>query len=208
VGRATTAIELARDVVRNDPLSAFASAQLRLALDAAGQRDEAEAEYQRSLDFHGAIGGIPDDALFRIWNDGDDALTAARFDQLLAAQTPPMPVLAEVREVFDDPEAARALLRAGFDDPANQDPTRQRILAIYAGHFGDPELAVAALRRSYIEMGGSIFLTLWNPDMAAARRTPDFKDLVRDLGLVEFWRESGDWGDFCRPVGEDDFECI
>jgi hypothetical protein len=119
-----------------------------------------------------------------------------------------MPLLAAVREVFDDPEAARGLLRAGFDDPANQDPTRQLELAIYAGHYGDPELAVAALRRSYLEMGGTIFIVLWHPDLAAARRTASFKDLVRDIGLVDYWRESGDWGDFCRPTGEDDFECF
>ena len=24
---------------------------------------------------------------------------------------------------------------------------------------------------------------------------------------VEYWRESGNWGDYCRPVGADDFEC-
>ncbi len=207
VGRATTAVELAQDLVRTDPLSTRASGQLRQALDAAGRRDEAEAETRRILDFIGRGGNVPDEALFRIWNDGDDAETAAVFDQVLVGQAQFMPLLAAVREVFDDPEAARALLRAGFDDPANQDPTRQRILAIYAGHYGDPELAVEALRRSYIEMGGTIFITLWHQDLAAARRTEGFKDLVRDLGLVDFWRETGDWGDFCRPVGADDFEC-
>jgi hypothetical protein len=39
------------------------------------------------------------------------------------------------------------------------------------------------------------------------RQLPGFKDLVRDLGLVDYWRTSGKWSDFCHPVGEDDFEC-
>jgi hypothetical protein len=30
---------------------------------------------------------------------------------------------------------------------------------------------------------------------------------VRELGLVDYWRASGKWGDFARPVGTDDFEC-
>lgn len=207
VGRATAALGLAQAWVRSDPLSRAASAQLQMALDITGRRDEAEAEYRRSLDFQSGFEDIEHFALIRIWNDGDDALTAARFDRFLASQTVPMPLLAAVREVFDDPDAARALLRAGFDDPANQDPTRLMLLAIYAGHYGDPELAVAAQRRAHVELGGATYAALWRPDMAATRRTQGFKDLVRDLGMVDFWRESGDWGDFCRPVGVDDFEC-
>jgi hypothetical protein len=30
---------------------------------------------------------------------------------------------------------------------------------------------------------------------------------VRDLKLDEYWRRSGKWGDYCKPVGEGDFEC-
>jgi len=39
------------------------------------------------------------------------------------------------------------------------------------------------------------------------RRLPGFKDLVSKLGLVDYWRSSGNWGEFCRLVGADDFEC-
>jgi hypothetical protein len=30
---------------------------------------------------------------------------------------------------------------------------------------------------------------------------------LREIGFVDMWRKSGDWGDFCRPVGVEDFEC-
>ncbi|MEO6080496.1 MAG: hypothetical protein ABIQ86_12040 [Steroidobacteraceae bacterium] len=39
------------------------------------------------------------------------------------------------------------------------------------------------------------------------RTDPRFKEIVRDVGLVDYWRTSGNWGDFCKPVGTADFEC-
>jgi hypothetical protein len=44
--------------------------------------------------------------------------------------------------------------------------------------------------------------------LPAARGDPRFKQILRDMGLVDYWRQSGKWADFCRPVGEDDFECL
>jgi hypothetical protein len=58
------------------------------------------------------------------------------------------------------------------------------------------ELPINMLRTLYI----------WDPAFAEARKHPEFKTLVRDLGMVEYWRAKG-WADKCRPVGADDFEC-
>ena len=49
---------------------------------------------------------------------------------------------------------------------------------------------------------------MWRPIHAAMRQLPGFKQLLHDIGLVAYWRETGDWGDFCRPLGTDDFECV
>jgi hypothetical protein len=38
------------------------------------------------------------------------------------------------------------------------------------------------------------------------RRTPAFKTLMRDLGLVDYWRARG-WPAQCRPLGAGDFTC-
>jgi tetratricopeptide (TPR) repeat protein len=46
----------------------------------------------------------------------------------------------------------------------------------------------------------------WHPSYAAVRQTPRFKTVVRDLGLVEYWRARG-WPAQCRPAGADDFVC-
>ena len=42
---------------------------------------------------------------------------------------------------------------------------------------------------------------------ARAEVDPRFKELMREAGLADYWRQSGKWADFCRPVGEDDLEC-
>ncbi len=51
-------------------------------------------------------------------------------------------------------------------------------------------------------------MILWLPMFRAIRQDSRFKDIVRDKGLSDFWRASGKWGDFARPVGDDDFEII
>ena len=53
---------------------------------------------------------------------------------------------------------------------------------------------------------GSDVGLLWQPTYAPMRRTERFKKVVRDLGLVAYWRAKG-WPEFCKPVGADDFVC-
>jgi hypothetical protein len=43
--------------------------------------------------------------------------------------------------------------------------------------------------------------------MSEVRQLPEFKKLVSDLNLVEYWRAYG-WADACAPFGDDDFECV
>jgi hypothetical protein len=118
-----------------------------------------------------------------------------------------MPTLEAIREVHDDAAASLALLHVAAADPANSDATRQMLIGHYASHFGDIELSLASLRRAALHSSGGVTInTLWWPSVAAARREPGFKRLIRDLGLYEYWRRSGHWGDFARPVSDDDFE--
>ncbi|MFC1777443.1 hypothetical protein ACFL3I_08885 [Pseudomonadota bacterium] len=44
-----------------------------------------------------------------------------------------------------------------------------------------------------------LFSRIWDRD--------EFHQQIVQAGLVDYWRESGKWGDMCRPLGEDDFEC-
>lgn len=46
----------------------------------------------------------------------------------------------------------------------------------------------------------------WAKEYASIRKTERFKNYVRSLGFVDYWRQHG-WPDLCYPVGTDDFVC-
>jgi len=70
------------------------------------------------------------------------------------------------------------------------------------------ELALAALRRSYVDLNGTNLGMIWGPFRNPLRADPRFKEILRDVGLIGYFRASGNWADLCRPLaGGDDFEC-
>jgi len=47
---------------------------------------------------------------------------------------------------------------------------------------------------------------LWGSALAEYRASDAFKDFARKIKMEAYWRKHG-WPDFCRPLGDDDFEC-
>jgi len=52
-----------------------------------------------------------------------------------------------------------------------------------------------------------IIAQVWENWAVDFRRDPNFKEWVRAVGYLDFWKKKG-WPDRCRPTGVDDFECI
>jgi tetratricopeptide (TPR) repeat protein len=48
---------------------------------------------------------------------------------------------------------------------------------------------------------GNDWRMFWRGDMAAFRQDARFAELVKQGGLVDYWREHG-WPDYCQPVGD------
>jgi adenylate cyclase len=47
---------------------------------------------------------------------------------------------------------------------------------------------------------------IWGPDYAGYRRSPQFRNYIRETGVLDYWRAHG-FPPQCRPRGRDDFAC-
>jgi adenylate cyclase len=211
VGRFEEALPWLRETVRRDPLDRVKGWVFRDVLDITGRFDEAEAETERSKDSPGDRAWIELCACFRLKGRADHSQIEARYRVFMAARMSGMwtsPMYERLAAVLSEPEAARAIICEALDDPYFQNPTRMIWLSVFAGFFDAIDEVLEAVRRAYVAEDVPLYLGryLWMPVLGAARRDPRFKQIVRDLGLVDYWRRSGKWGDFARPVGDDDFE--
>jgi TolB-like protein/tetratricopeptide (TPR) repeat protein len=207
VGRLNEAISEGRLARAADPLNFITSSVLQMALTSAGQFDEADKEYIRSQGLSGNRTAIEHTAVIRAWARGlASSDIRASIQRYLEHAIPPMPVERDLAELLDRPDVARERLRLASEDPAYQDPTRQFKIATWAAQFGDVDLALGAVRRAFIDMGSRGVSVIWLPTYREVRKDPRFKQLLRDLRIVDYWRTSGKWGDFARPLGHDDFE--
>jgi hypothetical protein len=109
-------------------------------------------------------------------------------------------------DILENPEAARAAIRQAEGDPANQDFSRLAQVIFWADHYGEKDIVLTLLRRVTVDMNARMTPILWRPWETEVWSDPRLKDIIRDLGLYDYWRKSGQWGDFARPLGDDDFE--
>ena len=190
-----------------DPLSLRISGFLQLLLDMAGRRAEAQAEYERSKDLSGDRQRWEWLALLRLWSrkDATNKAIADQFQVLTANPGLDIELNYTMQHLADRPEAALDAARQAFGDPANQDITRTISIALLGDHYGDRDLAFAAMRR-IVDMRGANTYMFWMPWETGLRADPRFKAIVSDLGLVDYWRSSGNWGDFAKPIGEGDYQ--
>jgi TolB-like protein len=207
LGRNRELVQVLQQAVEADPLSLTLSSNLQVALDAVGEPDKAQAEYERSLGLNGIHQRGHVYALLRALarKDAGAAEIRDRFRTLLAAESLRMPLIHSLAQVFEDRARSAAVIRQAMDDPANQDQVRMTVVALMADRYGLQDVALAALRKAYLEYG--LLDAPWLNQVSGLRGDPRFKALVRESGLADFFRASGKWNDYCRPVGADDFEC-
>jgi TolB-like protein len=110
-----------------------------------------------------------------------------------------------MKSLLDKPDDALAYLRAQVRDPQ---VTFRFALVEWLAWFGDYDTALEAVRMNLQDPGWryAILWAIWDPGLSEVRKLPGFKPLMRDVGLVDYWRKYG-WGDYCKPTVGDDFEC-
>ena len=126
------------------------------------------------------------------------------------------PFFHELGTVLDDRGAMLALVRRALaDDAYGGGAGAAHVWTNLADALGDADLAVAAMRRDLSgwegfdrgTMAPPPYVALWNAPYSKVRAHPEFKRLLVETGVVDYWRQTGKWGDGCAPVGEDDFQC-
>jgi tetratricopeptide (TPR) repeat protein len=209
VGRIGEEARIRERQSRADPLSLAISAELQRALIYAGRDADAKAEYSRSIVLQG-------DHTVQYWwemvrrasrNDADPSAVTAQHRLFMSSATGLWTTPHQAVLNSKNGEEARTTLRRVMDDPASQSGINMQVVAWAADQLGDKDLALIALRRSVIDLRNIILRDLWSPYKTGLRTDPRFKEIVREVGLVDYWRTSGNWSDFCKPVGTDDFEC-
>lgn len=209
VGRTREAIALFLRGQHAEPLALPPSVWLQIGYELAGSPQQSEAEYQRALGFVEDTRAIRTMALIRALDRRD----RETIEQELLAQIAIAPLTRSLNEIMwqnlDDRSVAIVELRNQLGDPANSNSNIVvMMIAAWASYFAEPELALQASARLPPISGYSFNWTIWRPLHRQMRALPEFKALVRDWGLVDYWRESRNWGDYCRPTGKEEFECL
>jgi len=208
-GRLREGVEYGRKWARLEPLYVNPIGFLGIALELVGDLDGAEAAFKRAGLLGGGANSYAGPALSVALTRGDRAAITPALDAVLAtglAVPGHQEVSTTMRDCLDDPQAARKALHGFAQNPAYANPLMRSVMAAWASYFGDDELALNQFRSLKAESSLAGFI-LWRPLHSKMRQLPGFKDLLRERGLVDYWRQSGVWGDHCRPLGDDDFTC-
>jgi TolB-like protein/DNA-binding winged helix-turn-helix (wHTH) protein len=194
VGRPGEAIPYEERAKRAEPLLMRPVALLAMLYEMRGELDKAEALLLGSSHLQGH------ESMRR---KGQIMVQMARGDRsglrrLLAPEGMPCPLL-------DDPSQALEVFRQEYEDATRTGAQSQFVpVAIFSSFLGDKQLSLNALRA----LGTSQHLhSLWRTVLSDVRRLPEFPEYMQEIGLVDYWRASGNWGEFCRETGSGGITC-
>lgn len=210
---------LVEQVRANDPMLLYLSRDLQYDYTASRRYADAEAEYRRGQTLEGNQQS-PDFLAFCRQlagkRPGDGAQLRELYARLQRSAEFDTPFFRDIGSVLDDREAMRALVGKAVADEAYGGGVRAAyVWTAIADALGDADLAVAAIRRNLESAEGfgqgampqRYYVALWNAPYSGARAHPDFKRLLIETGVADYWRQTGRWGDGCEPVGTEDFRC-
>ena len=198
VGKIERVQELLEKMRQNDPLNQLIVSWYYSVYGILDARQRAEDEYQsrnKSL-----LKGYSD------WHDHN--ITAVRLgsgdvisrDEIVSNN----PINITLKDYLESPEDGLMEMRRIYSNDEKLSLFDLTMIAVWASYFGKPELAMDVIKKTCRTNSMNIYL--WSPTAREFRKTPRFKELVREIGLVDYWKEFG-WPDLCRPVGDDDFVC-
>jgi hypothetical protein len=139
-------------------------------------------------------------------NQGDIAVLEAAIRSLPASSVQAIELFTPLLGALESPNEALLLLRSVHANTATVWPSKYHDIALLAAFYDDPDFALEVFAKE-ARLTTVRYGAFWYPVMSDVRQLPAFKELMKDVNLVEYWRRHG-WPDHCRPLGENDFECF
>lgn len=200
-GRMDATIDYLEALRETDPLNRENSGFLRNALAVRGRYPDMLEERER-------IGATDIDPSFNFafpW-----LIERGEVDKLKAALglVRESVVASRLAAVMTSRDATLTLIRDWLEVPGSKSRQDAILLALYAAYYDDTALANRLLRQAFLNEGWGGYFLIWHDVLSETRRTPGFKAFLTELGFVDLFRSTGEWNDYCRPVGASDFECI
>jgi TolB-like protein len=192
--------ELMEKMLRDDPLNPNTCGAYILALGCLGDMDRAVEEYKRNKPIFGTNWFIGD-VVVNSLSIGTKYSVSINFPN----QTWRGKAWSIIGANSESPEKGIVELRRLYSSDSNLTSAELTNIGLGAGIFGDYDFAVEAMEKS-TNVNVRRLWKIWLPIMQETRKTTRFKEFVKEIGLVDYWKEYG-WPDLCRPVGDDDFVC-
>jgi tetratricopeptide (TPR) repeat protein len=206
VGRLEETVTIVGELLAIEPLAMFMSRDQQWNLIALRRYDDAEAEYQRSRTLSGNRYQPEVLQFVRLLSREDTPPQALReqFRRMRDSEEEDLPrYLQALEPVLGDRQRMLQDVRSEF--------ATHRTAEVYfvADALGDADLALTALRSMLTGRSKDpvAYEVLWIAPYSAMRTLPGFKAHMIETGLADYWRQTGDWGDVCKPISADDFEC-
>lgn len=203
VGRTDEALTFLREASEADPLFAANPLALAQAYEFRGEYDLADAELEACATLSGAEPRLSYQHMSLGFSRHDPAL--------IRSSVVGLPPLGEfwrrVAVQIDRPREALATVEDRVRGwPPDAPPAWKLGATFYFAYFGEPRKALELMR----SVAGDATTTrlMWHPVFSEMRKLPEFKSLIVDLKLAQYWRATGKWGDFCRPTGAGDFDFV
>jgi len=207
VGRMDEARACMERAVRAEPLSMIPARYLVNFTEFSGDLGGALAQYRKAKELPGDHFFMDVTAAVIGMRMGDHALVRENLGKHLDSMFGTHKVLtAKMLELMEAPLQALAELHRMYADPVFKKEGSHVPIAVWASFLGDDELALDVYR-GMLSSPFTSFLIIWRPLHERMRQLPGFKDLLRDLGLVDYWRSTKNWGDFCQPIDDHEFKC-
>jgi TolB-like protein len=218
LGELDDTVTLVEQMRAIDPMALYLSRDLQYDYIAARRFQDAEDEYKRGQSLEGSQFQPTLVAFLRQLagkRPGGTPELRELHRRLMQEKELDTQAMRDLGKVLGDRDAMLAVVRRAISDDAYGIRDFVDIWGSVADALGDADLAVVAMRKTLERAEGFnegrmpqfYYVIFWIYPYSGVRSHPEYKNLLVRAGVVDYWRQTGNWGDGCGPVGRNDFQC-